>query len=111
MQRYVVWHARKHENPTARRERRQTRTFEPPVVENIELGLFELVISKLDQDGNQWGINFSHGATYSSRGTMLNGFDRISASVASGTVGLDTVDGRPDLKYPLRSYIRGAFED
>jgi hypothetical protein len=53
MQWYVVWHARKHENPTTRRERRQTRTFEPPVVENIGLGLFELVISELDQDGSQ----------------------------------------------------------
>jgi hypothetical protein len=29
---------------------------------------------------------------------MLNGFDRISASVASNS---DTVDGRPDLKYPV----------
>jgi hypothetical protein len=75
MQWYVVRHARKHENPTARRERRQTRTFEPLVVERIGLELFELVISELDQNGRQWGINFSHGATYSSRGTMLNGLD------------------------------------
>ena len=92
MQWYVARHTRKHKNPTTRRERRQTRTFEPPIAEKIELELFELVISELDQNGRQCGINFSHGVTYSSRGRMLNGFDRISASVASSLVGLDRLE-------------------
>ena len=39
----------KHENPIAKRKR-QTRTFEHPVVKNIESGLFELVVSELDQE-------------------------------------------------------------
>ena len=49
---------RKHENSTTRRKGRQTRTFEPPVVQNIGLELFELTISKLDQKGRPIEINF-----------------------------------------------------
>jgi len=40
------------------KKERQTRTFEPLVVQNIGLGPFELIISKLDQKGRLLGINF-----------------------------------------------------
>ena len=46
----------KHENPIARRKR-QTRTFEHPVVKNIGLGLFELIVSELDQKGRLWKVD------------------------------------------------------
>ena len=50
---------RKHENSiTMGKKGRQTRTFEPLVVQNIGLELFELTIFKLDQKGRPIGINF-----------------------------------------------------
>ena len=52
-----AWHVRKHENLKTRKGR-QTRTFEPPVVQNNGLGLFELIISRLDQKGRPFRDQF-----------------------------------------------------